>query len=78
MEWLDEELRSFILDAGISFSKGLIGKLKMACLKKRLIRNLNNRILEKYGNAIFYTDLTSFLERTKLISTAIRNSNRAK
>lgn len=74
MEWLDEELRSFILDAGISFSKGLIGKLKMACLKKRLIRNLNSRILEKYGNAIFYNDLTSFLERTKLISTAIRNS----
>lgn len=73
MEWLALEILSILVAKGSDYFSGICGFFRRQKLKKQLLKNLENRILRKYGNEVFYNDLDAFLMRNKVISKAIEN-----
>ena len=71
MEWLALEILSILVAKGSDYFSGICGFFRRQKLKKQLLKNLENRILRKYGNEVFYNDLDAFLMRNKVISKAI-------
>ena len=63
----------FITDYCKDAFSGLWGKVKLWRIKKRLSKEISQKILEKYGNKVYYNDLDHFLTDHDVICSIIRN-----
>lgn len=52
---------------------GLMGKIKLCCIKRKLKKKISNEILLTYGNETFYNDWDRFLIEHDVICSIIRN-----
>lgn len=75
MEWLIPEIISILVDIGQKHFKGIVGKIKLNKIKRKLKHELFKQILKRYENEPFYFDLDNFLSTHKVISSIIRNSD---
>lgn len=73
MEWLALEILSILIAKGSDYLSGIFGFFRSQKLEKQLLKNLENGILRKYGNEVFYNDLDAFLMHNKVISKVIEN-----
>ena len=74
MDLLITSIISIITETGKDIFKGIRGKIKLRLLKKRLREDLFDKILNKYGDTVYYNDLDQFLTRNNVLSSIIRNS----
>ena len=63
----------FISDYCKDAFSGFWGKLKLWRLKKRLSMEISQKILEKYGNEVYYNELDHFLIEHDVICSIIRS-----
>ena len=63
----------FISDYCKDAFSGFWGKIKLWRLKKRLSKEIFQRILKEYGNKVYYNDLDHFLTDHDVICSIIRN-----
>ena len=73
VDWLVPEIFSFILGISKDAFTGWRGRIKLKKIKKRLRKEISEKILKKYGNEIFYNDLDSFLSQNNIILKVIEN-----
>lgn len=76
-QYMSETVLSIIIGFISDFCKdafsGFWGKLKLWRLKKRLSKEILHKILEKYGNEVYYNDLDHFLTDHDVICSIIRS-----
>ena len=72
-EHLVSSIINLISDAGYDTLLGIKGKFRLFRLKRRLHREMFERILKTYGNKVFYNDLDQFLTKNDVICNIIRN-----
>lgn len=73
MEWIASEIFSIFFSSSVGGLKGLSGKLKLHCVKKKLVKNLSCRIQKQYGDRVFYNELDRFLSANKVIINLLEN-----
>lgn len=73
MDILISSLIDILTEIGKSSFLGILGKIKVLCLKCQLKRSILREILSRYGNEIYYNDLDHFLTDNDVICQIIRN-----
>ena len=73
MEYLISAIIDLVINIGTDFFKGIKGKIRLYKLKKRLKCEITAKILNRYGNEVYYNDLDQFLTKNKVIYNLIQN-----
>lgn len=73
-------MESIMIDLIISLFKdaysGLVDRIKLYFIKKRLKTKIFNEILSKYGNEVYYDSLDKFLIEHQVIYIIIKNNSK--
>ena len=71
IQWISSEIINMITSMSKSTLKRLILGLRYTRLKKCIEMQLTDKILNKYGNEIFFNDLDAFLQNNKILRNCI-------
>ena len=73
MEYLISAIIDIVINIGTDFFKGIKGKIRLYKLKKRLKCEITAKIMNRYGNEVYYNDLDQFLTKNNVICNLIQN-----
>ena len=73
MEYLISAIIDLVINIGTDFFKGIKGRIRLYKLKKRLKSEITAKILNRYGEEVYYNDLDQFLTKNNVICNLIQN-----